>query len=150
MKKKNDSKRSTSDYIPQLDDYDLPRHIEVDYSKAKPNRFAGRVKPRKRPAPIPRPPGTWGEGPRGLGTGSAGFTHGGKRGGAGRKPASEPIERHTITLYKSHAKRLRALDKNLSQAIRKLIESAPLPVPSHPLTRRRISRDQTGNDAGQH
>ncbi len=78
-------------------DDNLRPHYDFDYSKARRNRFAGRVK----------------------------FTHGGKRKGAGRKRASEPIERHTITLFKSHAKRLRALDKNLSKAIRKLIESAP-------------------------
>jgi hypothetical protein len=50
------------------------------------------------------------------------FSHGGARVGAGRKRAPEPMERHTITLYRSHAKRLRALDSNLSLAIRKLIE----------------------------
>ncbi|MBI4789906.1 MAG: hypothetical protein HY782_22975 [Chloroflexi bacterium] len=71
-------------------------YYNVDYSKAKPNRFAGRVK----------------------------LTHGGTRKGAGRKPAPEPIERHTITFYKSHAKYLRSLDSNLSQAIRKLIAKA--------------------------
>ena len=72
----------------------LRPYYKVDYSKAKPNRFAGRVK----------------------------FTHGGTRAGAGRRRAPEPMERHTITLYRSHAKRLRALDSNLSLAIRKLIE----------------------------
>ncbi len=103
MRKKNVSKRlkgrslreNSSEYIPKLDDYELPSHIELDYSKAKPNRFAGRVK----------------------------FTHGGKRTGSGRKRAREPLERHTITLYRSHAKRLRQLDPNLSRAIRKLIEA---------------------------
>jgi len=51
-------------------------------------------------------------------------THGGKRAGSGRKAAPEPIERHTITLYKTHAKFLRGLDANLSRAIRKLIAKA--------------------------
>ena len=75
---------------------DLRPHYDFDYSKAKPNRFAGRVK----------------------------YTRGGVRRGAGRKPAPEPVERHTITLYKSHAKYLRSVDANLSRAIRKLIARA--------------------------
>ncbi len=72
----------------------LRPHYDFDYSQARPNRFAGRIK----------------------------FTHGGARSDAGRKPASEPVERHTVTLYKSHADYLRGLDANLSLAIRKLIE----------------------------
>lgn len=83
-------------HIPKLDDYELKPHYDLDYRKAKPNRFAGRVK----------------------------FTHGGPRPGAGRKRAPETVERHTITLYKSHAVFLRGLDKNLSNAIRKLIAQA--------------------------
>lgn len=78
------------------DAYDLPPHIDFDYSKAKPNPYAGRIK----------------------------YTRGGERKGAGRKPAPEPVERHTITLYKSHTKYLRSLDANLSRAIRKLIARA--------------------------
>ena len=83
-------------YDPKLDDYELPAEIHLDPSKMKPNRFAGRVK----------------------------LTHGNTRKVAGRKPAPEPIERHMITFYKSHAKYLRSLDSNLSQAIRKLIAKA--------------------------
>jgi len=82
-----------SSYIPKLDDYELKPHYELDYRKAKPNRFAGRVK----------------------------FTHGGARPGAGRKSAPEPMERHTIAFYKSHVDYLLSLDRNLSKAIRKLI-----------------------------
>ncbi len=94
MKKTHDSKiNPNAERIAKLDDYELKPHYDVDYRKARPNRFAGRVK----------------------------FTYGGARPGAGRKPAPEPVERHTITLYRSHAKRLRALDPNLSRAIRKLI-----------------------------
>ncbi len=74
---------------------DLRPFYKVDYSKARRNPYVGRVR----------------------------HTRGGARPGAGRKAALEPIERHTITLFKSHAARLRALDKNLSRAIRKLIES---------------------------
>lgn len=46
MNKKNGSKptRSGHEHIPGLDDYELPDHIEIDYRKAKPNPFAGRVK----------------------------------------------------------------------------------------------------------
>ncbi len=87
--------KSGSEHIPKLDDYELKPHYDIDYSKAKPNRFAGRVK----------------------------LTHGGPRKGAGRKPASEPVERHTITLYKSHVKYLRSVDPNLSKAIRKVLEA---------------------------
>lgn len=82
-----------SPYNPRLDDYDLPAEFPFDPQKAKPNRFAGRVQ----------------------------FSHGGKRPGAGRKPAAESVERHTVTLYRSHVNYLRALDSNLSRAIRKLI-----------------------------
>jgi hypothetical protein len=88
MKKRHDTKVEDN-----LDDYELKPHYDLDYSKAKSNRFAGRVK----------------------------LSHGGVRSGAGRKRAPEPIERHTITLYKTHAKYLRRLDANLSKAIRKLI-----------------------------
>ena len=49
------------------------------------------------------------------------IAHGGARKGAGRKPSSEPPERHTVTLYKKDLKALRKLDLNLSRAIRKLI-----------------------------
>ncbi len=72
---------------------DLRPHYDFDYSKSKPNRLVGRVI----------------------------FKHGGTRRGAGRKRAPEPVERHTITLYKSHVKYLRSLNPNLSRAIRNLI-----------------------------
>ena len=75
---------------------DLRPHYNVDYSKSRPNPYAGRVK----------------------------HTHGGKRMGAGRKQSPQAIERHTITLYKTHAKFLRGLDTNLSRAIRKLIANS--------------------------
>ena len=88
-------KRRGSEYDPKLDDYELPADYPFDSSKAKPNRFAGRVK----------------------------LTHGGRRKGAGRKPAPEPVERHTITLLKSQVKYLRSVDPNLSRAIRKLLGS---------------------------
>ena len=98
MKKTRVSKQvphGAGEHIPALDDYELKPHYELDYTKAKPNRFAGKVK----------------------------FTHGGARPGAGRKPAREPIERHMISFSKPHIKLLQAIDQNLSQAIRKLIES---------------------------
>lgn len=74
---------------------DLPPHIDFDYSTAWRNPYAGRVQ----------------------------FTHGGTRKGAGRKRAPEPVESHTVTLYKSHVKFLRKLDPSLSRAIRKMIEA---------------------------
>ncbi len=99
MKTKDENKKQVvfheTPHIPGLDDYELPAHIDFDYSKAKRNPYAGRVK----------------------------YTHGGTRKGAGRKPAPEPTENHTITLYKSHVQLLRKLDPNLSRAIRKVIES---------------------------
>lgn len=91
MNKKNDS-----EYLAKLDNYELKPHYDLDYSKAKPNRFAGRVNL---------------ETPR----------RGGVRKGAGRKPAREPLERHTITILKSDALFLKKFDKRLSAAIRKLI-----------------------------
>lgn len=44
--------------------------------------------------------------------------------GGGRKPLPEPVERHTITLLKSHADYLRTIDPKISQAIRKLLKPA--------------------------
>jgi len=41
-----------------------------------------------------------------------------------RQRVAATVERHTITLSKSHAKYLRRLDANLSRAIRKLIAKA--------------------------
>ncbi len=90
-------KENPSDYIPRLDDYELPPHIDVDYSKAKPNRFAGRVK----------------------------LTHGGPREGAGRKPSPEPLVAKRVYLYPRHVKVLEKIDKNLSAAIRKLVDAQP-------------------------
>ncbi len=78
----------------KLDTYELPQEVPFDPAKMKPNRFAGRVR----------------------------FSHGGKRAGAGRKSAPEPVERHMVTLFKSHAEYLRSVDRNLSKAIRELIE----------------------------
>ncbi|MBI5650710.1 MAG: hypothetical protein HZC40_09750 [Chloroflexi bacterium] len=97
MKKQEFSKiNPNAPYIPGLDDYELPAEIKLDPRKMKRNPYAGRVK----------------------------FAHGGVRRGAGRKRLAEPLERHTITLYKSQTKFLRGLDRNLSAAIRKLIAQA--------------------------
>lgn len=38
------NKKSDSEYLAKLDNYELKPHYDFDYSKAKPNRFAGRVK----------------------------------------------------------------------------------------------------------
>ncbi len=97
MKRKSDTRKPIifheTPHIPGVDDYELPAHIDVDYSKTNPNRFAGKIA----------------------------YAHGGARKGAGRKPSSEPAERHTVTLYKKDLKALRKLDVSLSRAIRKLI-----------------------------
>ncbi|MBI5301965.1 MAG: BrnT family toxin [Chloroflexi bacterium] len=83
--------------IAKLDDYELKPHYDLDYRNARPNPFAKRVR----------------------------ISHGGMRPGAGRKSTEEkfgePVERHSVTLLKSHAEFLRSLDTNLSTAIRKLI-----------------------------
>ena len=94
MKKQTISKiNPNAPYIPGLDDYELPAEIKFDRSKARRNPYAGRVH----------------------------FTRGGARPGAGRKRAPEPLERHTITFFKSHADYLRRVDTNLSKAIRKVL-----------------------------
>lgn len=91
-------KTKTSKIPPEADLNDeLRPYYKVDYHKSRPNRFAGRAK---------------------IVTGAQ---HGGARNGAGRKPATEPLERHTITLLKSDAAYLKTFDKRLSAAIRKLI-----------------------------
>lgn len=77
------------------DDDELKPHYDIDYGKARRNPYAGHVK----------------------------FTHGGARKGAGRKPAPYLVERHMISFYKPDVKLLRGLDRNLSRAIRKLIET---------------------------
>jgi len=74
----------------------LRPHYRIDYSKARPNRFAGRVK-------LPR---------------------NGARPSERRTPVPQRADRHTITLSAAHARFLRSLDGNLSRAIRKLIASA--------------------------
>ncbi len=35
----------STEYIPELDDYELPRELDLDPRKAKPNRFAELVNP---------------------------------------------------------------------------------------------------------
>lgn len=52
------------------------------------------------------------------------FKHGGKRPGAGRKPVRQPLTSHTVTLASRHVRFLKSLDRNISRAIRRLIESA--------------------------
>ncbi len=91
---RNMKKEKGTKHLDPIDDYELKPEYHFDYGKSKPNRFAGRVLI---------------------------FKHGGVRRGAGRKRAPETVERHTITLYKSHVKYLRSLNPNLSQAIRRLI-----------------------------
>lgn len=50
-------------------------------------------------------------------------SHGGARAGAGRKPLPEPSEDHTITFLQSHVTYLRGRNKNLTLAVRQLVES---------------------------
>ncbi|MGB8644758.1 MAG: hypothetical protein WCF84_05945 [Anaerolineae bacterium] len=97
MNKKKGSKRVIP--VAMTADDDLLPHYDLDYSKAKPNRFAGRPKV------------------------ILGANRGGRRQGAGRPPALEPVERHSITLLKSDVEYLRTLDAKISVAVRKLIRS---------------------------
>ncbi len=97
MKKKKDSSGAIPGAMTADDDI-LPEYA-LEGRKARPNRFAGRPKVIV--------------GPR----------RGGARTGAGRKPAPEPLERHTVTLRKSDAEYLRSLDRKLSAAIHKLIQA---------------------------
>jgi hypothetical protein len=75
---------------------ELRPHYDFDYSKARPNRFAGRVK----------------------------YTRGGRRAGAGRKPSAEPLIAKRVYLYPRHVKILERMDSSMSAAIRKLVDAA--------------------------
>jgi len=92
MNKKKDSKGARP--IEMTADDDMLPEYNIDYSKAKPNRFAGRVK----------------------------FTRGGARKGAGRKPAPEPLVAKRVYLYPRHLKLLSKIDTNLSAAIRRVVD----------------------------
>lgn len=92
MSKRKDTKGAIP--IQMTADDDMLSHYEIDYSKAKPNRFAGRAKIRR----------------------------GGARKGAGRKPSPEPLVAKRVYLYPRHIKLLARIDSNLSAAIRKLVD----------------------------
>lgn len=79
------------------DDDAMPLY-DLDITKAKPNRFAHREK---------------------LIVGA----RGGARPGAGRKPAPEPLIGKKVYLSARHLKILSRVDKNLSEAIRKLADA---------------------------
>jgi hypothetical protein len=101
MSTKSASRRNSKGAIPvaMTEDDDLMPHYDIDYSKAKPNRFA------ERPKVIIGP------------------VHGGSRQGAGRKPAPEPLVAKRVYLYRRHVKILQKIDKNLSAAIRSLVDA---------------------------
>ena len=85
-----------TEHIPGLDDFELKRHYDLDYSKAKPNRFAhGGKRPRAGRKPLPA-----------------------------HETKGKPIVRRTVTLTAPHLAYLRKLDSNVSRAIRKLIDAA--------------------------
>lgn len=90
--KKQDSRGAIP--IQMTADDDILPEYNIDYSKANPNRFAGRVK----------------------------FTRGGARKGAGRKPAPEPLVSKRVYLYPRHLKLLAKIDTNISAAIRKVVD----------------------------
>jgi hypothetical protein len=79
--------------------HDMRPHYDVDYRKSRPNRFAGRPKM------------------------VIGASRGGAREGAGRKPSPEPLVAKRVYLYPHHVKLLHKIDKNLSAAIRKLVDT---------------------------
>lgn len=79
-------------------DDDVMPLYDLDFSKAEPNRFAHREK---------------------IIVGS----RGGARPGAGRKPAPEPLIGKKVYLSARHLRILSRVDKNLSAAIRKLVDA---------------------------
>jgi hypothetical protein len=93
MKRKSDSRPAHD-----LGD-ELRSHYKVDYRKSRPNRFAGRANL------------------------IIGPSQGGARAGAGRKPSPEPLVAKHVYLYPRHVRILQKIDKNLSAAIRKLVDS---------------------------
>lgn len=101
MSKQNASKRDSKGAIPvtMTEDDDLLPHYDIDYRKSRPNRFAGRPKI------------------------IIGPVRGGARKGAGRKPAPEPLVAKRVYLYPRHVKVLKKIDKNLSAAVRKLVDA---------------------------
>ncbi len=80
------------------DDDDVMPLYDLDITKAKPNRFARHEK---------------------IIVGA----RGGARPGAGRKPAPEPLVGKKVYLSARHLKILSRVDKNLSEAIRKLADA---------------------------
>lgn len=96
MSKQKDSKGVKPGTMTADDDV-MPLY-DLDFSKAKPNRFAHREK---------------------VIVGS----RGGARPGAGRKPAPEPLIGKKVYLSARHLKILERVDKNLSKAIRKLTDA---------------------------
>ncbi len=95
-------KKKMSSLPPEEDPKDeLRPQYNVDYRKSRPNRFAGRPKV------------------------VVGATRGGARPGAGRKPSPEPLIAKRVYFYPRHVKMLEKIDKNLSAAIRKLVDAQP-------------------------
>ena len=52
-----------------------------------------------------------------------GPVHGGARQGVGRKPSPEPLVAARVYLYPRHVRILQKIDKNLSAAIRSLVDA---------------------------
>ncbi|MBI4673605.1 MAG: hypothetical protein HY741_18290 [Chloroflexi bacterium] len=82
---------------PERDDPNdmLAPEYDLDFSQARPNRFAGKIK----------------------------YTHGGARKGAGRKRGKELLIDKHIYLTPRHIKRLQKIDANLSVAIRQVVDA---------------------------
>src|SRR5690242_19070488 len=96
--KTNRASKVSAERLAKMDNYELPAHMELDYSKAKPNRFA-KYENHVRVVRVNIP--------------------------TILTPTSEPKERHSVTLYRWQVKELRKLDPNLSRAIRKLLAAIP-------------------------
>lgn len=97
MKRQKDSKGVPPGTM--TDDDDVMPLYDLDAGKAKPNRFAHRDK-------------------------EIVGARGGARPGAGRKPAPEPLIGKKVYLSERHLKILSRVDKNLSEAIRKLADAS--------------------------
>ncbi len=90
-----------TEYIPELDDYELKPHYDFDYRKSKPNPFGQNANATRRVKKR--------------------VAANGKTTLASRETKRVKLKRHTITLHQADAAYLRKLDKSLSHAIRKLI-----------------------------
>lgn len=103
--KTNHASKITLERLTKLDDYEPPAHVDLDHSKAKPNRFA---KYKKHTVTIR----------------NSNYKQLMASRAAKRSKLSEPTERHTVTLPTRQVEILRKMDSSISRAISKLLDAA--------------------------